>query len=37
LIFFLIFLPGGLDSLFVKLRDRLAQREGKGESIPEGS
>jgi len=37
LIFFLIFLPGGLDGLFVKLRDRLARREGKRESVPEGS
>lgn len=37
LIFFLIFLPGGLDGLFVKLRDRLARREGAGQSVPGGS
>lgn len=37
LIFFLIFLPGGLDGLFVKLRERLARRDGRRQSIPEGS
>jgi branched-chain amino acid transport system permease protein len=36
LIFFLIFLPGGLDGLFVKIRNRLARRAGGRRSVAEG-
>lgn len=34
LILFLVFMPGGLESIFVSLRDRIAGRRGKAEEGP---